>query len=321
MTQELATFAGGCFWCMVAPFEEYSGVIRVVSGYTGGQTRNPTYEEVCRTDTGHFEAVQITYDPAFLSYETLLEIFWRQIDPTDPGGQFFDRGQSYRTAIFYHNDEQKTLAEASKMALEASGRFDAPVATQILPACDFWPAEETHQEYHKKNPAHYQGYRRGSGREEFIRKHWPGKNEHRSLKMRLTPMQYHVTRENGTEPPFQNEYWDETRAGIYVDIITGEPLFASLDKFDSGCGWPSFTRPLREDEIEEKEDRSHGMLRTEVRSKSSGSHLGHVFPDGPRPTGLRYCINSAALKFIPVEEMEQEGYGRLLELFNQGFKL
>jgi len=324
MAHELATFAGGCFWCMVAPFAGHPGVIKVVSGYTGGRTENPTYEAVCRGDTGHCEAVQITYDPAIVSYETLLELFWRQIDPTDPGGQFIDRGLSYRTAIFYHNARQKALAEASLRALEASGRFAAPLATQILPASPFWPAEEYHQDYYRKNPAHYEVYRKGSGRDAFIRKHWADRQDEQALmqdkqalKEKLTLLQYHVTQEGGTEPPFHNAYWNERRPGIYVDIITGEPLFSSLDKFDSGCGWPSFSKPLHKESLVERVDRSHGMSRIEVRARQSGSHLGHVFDDGPPPTGLRYCINSAALRFVPLEEMEKEGYGRYLALFRK----
>jgi peptide methionine sulfoxide reductase msrA/msrB len=169
---ELATFAGGCFWCMVSPFEEQPGIVKVVSGYTGGHKENPTYEEVCSETTGHYEAVQITFDPAVFPYERLLDIYWRQIDPTDPGGQFFDRGNSYRTAIFYHNEEQKRLAEASKQALANSGRFDKPIVTQILPATAFYEAEEYHQDFHKKNPLRYKMYRLGSGRDAFLEKYW-----------------------------------------------------------------------------------------------------------------------------------------------------
>ena len=314
---ELATFAGGCFWCMVSPFDEYPGVIQVVSGYTGGHVDNPTYEQVCTTETGHVEAVQITYDPEILPYETLLEMFWRQIDPTDPGGQFHDRGESYKSAIFYHSEEQRISAEASKQALVASGRFDAPIVTGIFPAAIFWPAEDYHQDYHKKNQAHYKRYRKSSGREGFIQEKWSVKQDPQDLKNTLTPIQYQVTQENGTEPPFENEYWNETREGLYVDRISGEPLFTSMDKFDAGCGWPSFSKPLQKDGIEEKLDQGHGMTRTEVRSKFSNSHLGHVFDDGPKPTGLRYCINSAALEFIPKEDLEKEGYGKYLGLFTK----
>ncbi|NSL52835.1 peptide-methionine (S)-S-oxide reductase MsrA [Calidifontibacillus erzurumensis] len=312
---KLATFAGGCFWCMVAPFDEQPGIKEVVSGYTGGYKENPTYEEVCAGTTGHYEAVQITYDPEVFPYEKLLELFWQQIDPTDPGGQFNDRGGSYRTAIFYHDEEQKQLAEASKKELEASGRFQKPIVTEILPAGPFYPAEEYHQYYYKKNPFHYNLYKEGSGRARFIREHWKKVKSDEELKKELTPIQYEVTRKNGTEPPFHNEYWNHWEEGIYVDIISGEPLFSSKEKFDAGCGWPSFTKPLRRSELEERLDLSHGMRRIEVRAKTSDAHLGHVFDDGPGPDRARYCINSAALRFIPKEKLVEEGYGQYLKLF------
>lgn len=313
----LATFAGGCFWCMVTPFETIPGIISVESGYTGGETIDPTYEEVCSDTTGHYEAVQITYDPAIIEYGQLLALFWRQIDPTDAGGQFFDRGSSYRTAIFYHDEAQRMAAEASKQELAASGRFTAPIVTAIIAAGPFYRAEEYHQDYHKKNALRYNLYRKGSGRDAFLEKVWQKDKNPAALKARLTPLQYEVTQHSATEPPFQNEFYQHVAEGIYVDIVSGEPLFSSLDKFDAGCGWPSFTRPLVEQNIKEKTDLSHGMVRIEVRSAHADSHLGHVFADGPRPTGARYCINSAALRFIPKVKLAEEGYEEFLALFDK----
>jgi peptide methionine sulfoxide reductase msrA/msrB len=323
---EKATFAGGCFWCMEPPFEKLPGVAAVVSGYAGGDKVNPTYKEVSSGLTGHMEVVQVFYDPSRVSYEELLHTFWRQIDPTDDGGSFVDRGPQYRSAIFYHNAEQKSLAEASKEELERSGRFDRPIATEILPLDRFYDAEDYHQDYYKKNPIRYKFYRNGSGRDGFINRVWGKKVEHKNgfikpaekeLKKRLTPLQYKVTQEEGTERPFANEYWDNKREGIYVDIVSGEPLFSSTDKYKSGTGWPSFIRPLEPANIVEREDSKLFMKRVEVRSKGAGSHLGHVFTDGPDPTGLRYCINSAALRFVPKDKLEEEGLGRYLELFDK----
>ncbi|TYR79777.1 peptide-methionine (S)-S-oxide reductase MsrA [Priestia megaterium] len=313
---ELATFAGGCFWCMVKPFDEQPGIIKVVSGYTGGHKENPTYKEVCSETTGHYEAVQITFDPDVFSYEKLLELYWPQIDPTDPGGQFADRGDSYRTAIFYHNERQKQLAEESKQKLAESGLFSKPIVTQILPAKPFYEAEEYHQGYYKKNSFRYAMYRRGSGRDQFIKENWKEFGRDEELKQRLTPIQYEVTQNDATEPPFQNQFWNHTEEGIYVDIVSGEPLFSSRDKYDAGCGWPSFTKPINKEEVKENMDVSHHMVRTEVRSKTANSHLGHVFEDGPTEAGgLRYCINSAALRFVSKEDLEKEGYGEYAALF------
>ena len=309
-----AIFAGGCFWCMVKPFDRYEGVVSVTVGYTGGHTENPSYGEVCQHTTGHVEAVKIVYDEAIISYETLLSIFWRQINPTDAGGQFGDRGESYTTAIFYTDEDQKLKAEASKHRLDKSQIFGAKIMTQLKPASIFYPAEEHHQDYYQKHPQHYANYFVGSGRYQFIKDYWDKNHEEReALKSRLTPLQYEVTQNDVTEPPFENEYHEHQARGIYVDIVSGEVLFTSRDKFDSGCGWPSFSKPVSPNALFEKWDFTHGMSRTEVRSTGANSHLGHVFTDGPQESGgLRYCINSAALRFIPEEEMQAEGYGMYL---------
>ncbi|WP_417543355.1 peptide-methionine (R)-S-oxide reductase MsrB [Marinobacter sp.] len=344
---KVATFAGGCFWCVEAGYEKIPGVVEAVSGYAGGDERNPTYQQVASGRTGHTEAVQVYYDPDVITYEGLLQGLWRMMNPTDAKGQFVDRGQQYRPAIFYHNAEQKRLAETAKQELQASGVYKNPVVIEITPLKAFYAAEKYHQDYYKKNPVRYNLYTFNSGRYQFIEDVYgkdyeldfsqfkpeataagsaektaaksagmkgfdpqtfvkPGSE---TLKQRLTSTQYEITQNDGTERAFSNPYWDNKQPGIYVDVVSGEPLFSSRDKYKSGTGWPSFTRPLSPDMVVEKEDNGFFMKRTEIRSRFADSHLGHVFNDGPAPTGLRYCMNSAALKFIPLEEMADAGYG------------
>ncbi len=301
IVKETATFSGGCFWCTEHAFHDLPGVISVTSGYTGGHHKDPSYEEVCAGHTGHREGVQVIFDSNLNSYEHILNFFWGTINPYDPAGQFADKGYAYTTAIYYHSDEQKVIATASKQNLEKSS--SQTIATEILPASTFYRAEESHQNFAQKEPIRYTYYSKHSGRQKYF------------AKQKLDDLQYQVTQENATEPPFDNRYWDHHEEGIYVDVVTGEALFSSIDKFDSQSGWPSFTEAITP--LQELGDQSHSMNRIEVRSKKGDSHLGHLFLDGPLPSKQRYCINSAALDFVPKEQLKEQGYGNYLSLFDE----
>lgn len=336
---ETALIAGGCFWCVEADIEKLPGVIEAVSGYSGGSTDNPTYGNY--SSGGHREVVQVTYDPDMVSFEEIIIFALKHMDPTDGDGSFYDRGKQYAPAFYYTSTEEKKVIENLIKEIDDKGPYDKPLAIDVEPVGTFWPAEDYHQDYYKGalSSLKYKYYRNASGRDDFIEKYWGTdtsadlswrnagadntdwsnftKPSDEELKQVLTDIQYKVTQKEATEPAFNNTYWDNHEEGIYVDVVSGEPLFSSTHKFDSGTGWPSFTRPINYDFVTEHKDYKLIIPRTEIRSAIADSHLGHVFNDAPQELGgIRYCMNSAALRFVARSNMEKEGYGDFLYLFN-----
>ncbi len=337
--EAVAYFAGGCFWCTESDYEKLPGVKEAVSGYMGGNIENPTYNQVASGSTNHREVVKVIYDPTKITYRRLALELLRETDPTDADGSFFDRGHQYTSAIYYQNDEEKKIAKEAIKELEERGVFSKPIVTSVEIVSTFWVAEKYHQDYYKKNSLQYTYYRNSSGRDDFIESVWGGgeyddlfedggqenmtkwqnfqKPSDETLRQALSPLQYAITQKEGTERPFDNEYWNNHEAGLYVDVVSGEPLFSSTDKFDSGTGWPSFLKPIDYDFVTEKSDYKLIVRRTEIRSKYADSHLGHIILDGPIENDrIRYCMNSAALRFVPKESLEKEGLGEYITLFN-----
>ena len=302
--------AGGCFWGVEGYFKRIEGVKGTTCGYANGRTENPSYEDVCRHDTGHAETVKVDFDDEVISLEDLLIYYFRIIDPVSVNKQGNDVGTQYRTGIYYTNESQLPVIKA---AIEREQRkYNEKIAVEVLPIENFYIAEEYHQDYLDKNPNGYCHINLSLADEPIVRSEKYKRKTDNELKESLTPLQYDVTVNAATERPFDNEFNSNFERGIYVDITSGEPLFFSTDKFESGCGWPSFSKPIQKDLVKYSEDLSLGRRRIEVRSNVADAHLGHVFDDGPSELGgLRYCINSAALRFIPFDKMDEEGYGYL----------
>ncbi|HOP11160.1 MAG TPA: peptide-methionine (R)-S-oxide reductase MsrB [Oscillospiraceae bacterium] len=308
--------AGGCFWGMEKYIASVRGVKSTQVGYANGKTANPTYQEVCHNDTGHAETVEVVYDPKIVPLGFLLELYYSAIDPTSINKQGGDTGTQYRTGIYYTDEADFPTIKQSILKLQT--RLDKPVAIEVKPLENFYPAEEYHQKYLDKNPGgycHIRPEKFEKAANAVVNPADYAASDAETLQKKLNDMQFAVTQQSATEPPFRNEFFDHYRPGIYVDITTGEPLFSSVDKFESSCGWPAFSKPIDPNVVREKDDLTFGMVRTEVRSRVGNAHLGHVFEDGPQEKGgLRYCINSASLRFVPKEDMEKEGYRYLLDL-------
>lgn len=308
--QRTIYLAGGCFWGLEAYFKCIPGIITTSVGYSNGHHANPSYEEVCH-GSGHVETVKVTYDDATISLSQIIQYFLRVIDPFSVNKQGPDTGIQYRSGIYYESlHDRATIEEVLALA---NSHYREPFAIEVLPLDSFYPAEDYHQDYLDKNPGGYCHINVAKAYEPLIEEDGYTKKSDEELQRELDPLAYAVTQQSDTERPFSHHYTDEFRPGLYVDVTTGEPLFISAEKFDSGCGWPSFAKPINSDVIRYYQDDSlFGHSRIEVRSRIGDAHLGHVFEDGPRDMGdLRYCINGAALRFIPLEELEAQGYGAL----------